>query len=45
MRKDRRVCQKEIATIGKIASLVSCGDNEEEDEEEEEEEEEEPEPV
>ena len=33
MRDVRRICQKkEIATIGKIASLVYCGDNEEEEE-------------
>jgi hypothetical protein len=38
MRKNRWVCQKEIAMISKIASLVYCGDNEEEDDEDEEEE-------
>ena len=40
MRGDRKICQKEIATISRIASLVYCGDNEEEDDEDEEDEEE-----
>jgi hypothetical protein len=39
VREDRRVCQEEIATISKLASLVYCGDNEEEDDEDEEDEE------
>jgi hypothetical protein len=40
VREDRRICQKEIATISRIASLVYCGDNEEEDDEDEEDEQE-----